>query len=284
MESRNKIEVNFMKKLTLNLFITLLLAPIVSHAQTVFNTNTCNRIFKDEPKKTCLNAINGDAKSRYAMARLFANLNIDKNNLKYSFYWHLKLSRQVLKEKLHEPSFVQILYNTGVLYNDGLGVKQNVKKGFYWFTKAAELGESTAMLRLSMAYESGIGTNIDENKSIIWLNKAINQENSKALIALAKRQIEGKGVEQSLPKALNNLKQAAQQKDPEASFILGNVYLTGTLVKRDLSLAKEWYALSCQQNLLSACKRYYDIDSHNPKLFKFLNQSPLTDDKLTVNQ
>ncbi|WP_029407493.1 tetratricopeptide repeat protein [Thiomicrorhabdus sp. Milos-T2] len=273
-----------MKKLTLVLYITLFLAPIVSHAQTAFNTNTCNRIFKDDTKETCLKAVNGDANSRYDMARLFANPNNDKQNLKYAFYWHLKLSRQVLKEALHQPLFMQILYNTAVLYNEGQGVKQNLKKGFYWFTKAAELGEPNAMFRLAMAYESGVGTNIDDNKSLFWLHKAIEHENSKALIAMAKRLIEGKGVEQSLPKALNHLKQAAQQKDPEASFILGNAYLTGTLVKRDLSLAKEWYAQSCQQNLLSACKRYYDIDSQNPKLFKFLNQSQLTDDKPTVNQ
>lgn len=273
-----------MKKHTLALLLTLSL-PITSYAETVFNANTCNRIFKNQGNETCLKAIKGDANSGYAMARVFGDpQNGALTNIDYAFYWHLKLSRQVIKQNLTDKPFIMTLYNTGVLYTDGLGTQQNLKKGFYWFTQAAERGEPLAMLRLAHAYEFGIGTTKNQQQSLYWLDKAVNLRHPKALIAMSKRLIEANGVERNTSLAVKHLKEAAQQNDAEANFLLGNVYLGGVLANRDLTESKKWYAQSCQLNLLAACKRYFDIDSNSPSLNEFLNKMPSSDDINTLNQ
>jgi len=256
--------------------LTLLLSPITSYAAVQFTNNTCNKLFKDEGNKVCKDAVKGDAKSRYAMARLFGDPQSGALvNLDYAFYWHLKLARQIVKEKLKEPAYVSTLYNTGVLYTDGLGTKQDIGKGFYWFKQAATLGDPLAMVRLAVAYENGIGTQKNDTESVKWLTKAVELNEPKAKIAMAKRLIEAKGVEKDISKAIQYLKDAASQNLPQASFVLGNAYLTGVVVDKDFTHAKEWYAKSCQLNMLIACKRYFDLDTNAQGLEAFLKTKPL---------
>ena len=263
-------------KSLLPIALTLLLSPITSYAAVHFNNNTCNKLFKDEGNKVCKEAVKGDAKARYAMARLFGDPQSGPLvNLDYAFYWHLKLARQIVKEKLKEPAYVSTLYNTGVLYTDGLGTKKDSGKGFYWFQQSAKRGDALAMVRLAIAYENGAGTQKNDTESVKWLTKAVELDDPQAKVAMAKRLIEAKGVKKDTSKAIQYLKDAAAQNLPQASFILGNAYLTGAVVDKDFAQAKKWYAKSCQLNMLIACKRYFDLDTNTQGLEPFLNTNPL---------
>jgi len=263
-------------KLLLPIALTHLLLPMTSNPSVQFNNNTCNKLFKEEGNKVCKQAIKGDAKGSYPMARLFGDPQSGALvNLDYAFYWHLKLSRKIVKEGLTEPAYVSTLYNTGVLYTDGLGTKKDIGKGFYWFKQAAERGDALAMVRLAVAYENGAGTQKNDTESVKWLTKAVELNDPRAKVAMAKRLIEAKGVKKETSKAIQYLKDAAAQNLPQASFILGNAYLTGAVVDKDFNQAKEWYAKSCQLNMLLACKRYFDLDTNAQGLEVFLNTKPL---------
>jgi len=191
-------------KQTLPFILSLYLIPFTASAGVVFNKKTCDRIFKDEGSAICHKALAADPKAEYAMARFFGD---PKNgplvNLDYAFYWHLKLARQIVKNKLKQEAYTSTLYNTGVMYHDGLGTKQDLKKAFYWFKQAANRGDNLSMVRLALAYENGIGTKKDETKSLQWLKQAVEKNDPTAKVSMAKHLIEGKGLKKILPKPFN---------------------------------------------------------------------------------
>ena len=58
------------------------------------------------------------------------------------------------------------------------------QKAFYWFSKAANQGNSDAMVRLSNCYGLGIGVKYDQEKASEWLHKSAELGNSLAQSAV----------------------------------------------------------------------------------------------------
>ncbi|MDX1352962.1 MAG: tetratricopeptide repeat protein [Thiomicrorhabdus sp.] len=233
----------------------------------VFNDNTCDRILKNsEANQVCHQALKGDPAASYAMSRLFADSkNSPLINLEYAYFWHLKLARQVLEQNLSDSAYTDILYNTGVLYNDGLGTQKDLKKAFFWFTKAAERGHALAMLQLSQTYFNGVIVPKDDKQALNWLKKSVALNNPEAQIVMAQQYLTGNAVEQDQTKAIELLKKAAEQNSAKANFILGNYYLANSTSLQDklANQAKNHYGLSCKLDFLLGCKRYYDLDQPN---------------------
>jgi TPR repeat protein len=67
-------------------------------------------------------------------------------------------------------------YELGLLYRDGLGVKQSVAEAFYWLEKAAFNGHAEASYDLAMLYAE-----YDESdKALHWIDVAAKHGNAKA--------------------------------------------------------------------------------------------------------
>ncbi|MBN2647329.1 MAG: sel1 repeat family protein [Thiotrichales bacterium] len=239
----------------------LLLASAPLYA---FNPNACLNSFQGEALKVCKLAINGDPKARYQLARVYGDaVNSRQVDYQQSFHWHRELARQAMRDNLLEPIYTLTMYNTGVMYADGVGVAQNAKNALFWFEKAAERGEALAMTRLGMLYETG-GTGVTANfaEAQSWMEKAVQKENAQAKVILSKWILEGK-VPAERTKAIQLLESASAQKSPQGAFALGNMYVTGfeNLVRQDLIQAKNLYSVACGQYVLEACKRYHDLDT-----------------------
>ena len=250
---------------TLTLTLTSALASFNLQAAGTFNAKTCDKVFTEtKANQACHLALKGDPKASYSMARIFADAkNSAIMNMDYAYFWHLKLARQILKQNLTEPAYIDILYNAGVLYNDGLGTPKNFKKAFYWFKQAASRGHALAMVRLVLAYQNGQGTSKDETKALEWLQKAVNLNNPEAQVLMAKKIMQGSDKKTELDKGIKLLKSAAKQNSAQANFILGNYYLRPQNGQQppQLNQAKNYYGNSCKLNLLIGCKRYYDLDN-----------------------
>lgn len=235
-----------------------------SHNALAFNPNACLQNFQGDALKICQAAIKGNPQARYQLARIYGDaVNSNRVNYQQSFHWHRELSRQVLRENLSEPVYSLAMYNTGVMYSDGVGVKQNVKNAVFWFNKAAERGESLAMTRLAMIYQSGAPqVKPNFNKARTWLEKAVAKDDAQAKVIMSKWILEGK-INKPEIQAIDLLKASAIQKSPQGSFALGNMYATGykNIIKQNLIEAKKLYSTACSQYMLDACKRYHDIDT-----------------------
>jgi TPR repeat protein len=59
------------------------------------------------------------------------------------------------------------------LYENGLGVTQDYSKAHKWFEKAADDGNTDAMIRLGRLYEQGLGVAQDYGKALEWFQKAL---------------------------------------------------------------------------------------------------------------
>ncbi len=246
-------------------FITLLLFAYIptASAQVLFGSKTCQKNFSGEPLSVCQNAVKGDPKAQYIIARYFADPNNEGHaNFKYSFHWHLKLSRSILKNNLDDDPYIETLYNTGIFYHQGLGTDKNDKKAFFWFLKASEKGSAHAMVKLAHAYEVGLGTDKSPQKANKWLRKAIDLKNTEAEVVMARKMLQGTGgVAQDTTAGLSLLKSAADKKSPQAHLLLGSLYDTGKMVSRDQAEAKMHYGEACRGNLLMACRLYFELDS-----------------------
>lgn len=71
-------------------------------------------------------------------------------------------------------------YCLGHLYQNGLGVKEDLKTAFQWYEHASRKGHIAAMYALGQMYEDGQGTKVDHAEAMYWLIRSGSLGNSKA--------------------------------------------------------------------------------------------------------
>ncbi|PCI68462.1 MAG: hypothetical protein COB26_08345 [Piscirickettsiaceae bacterium] len=77
----------------------------------------------------------------------------------------------MLAEKNNASAFI----NLANLYEQGQGVKRDLKQSIVWLRKAADLADSRGQFQLAMAYEKGLGVERDLQQAAFWLEKAAEQ-------------------------------------------------------------------------------------------------------------
>ena len=225
-------------------------------------TPQCKKDFTGEMKSICTKAIKDDPEAQLQISRYYAG-QIDPNVVNYpqAFYWHRRLARLAVHLKLEDPVYSETMYNTGVFYADGLGVKQDHKKALYWFKKAAERGDDIAMFRLALIYSDGLGVTANLQESLDWLKRAVVTGNLDAKVLLAQVYSEGKLLPQNNTLAVKLLREAVEQNSASAHFALANFYLHGIEVEKSRLMAKTLFGKACRANLLEACRAYFDLDT-----------------------
>jgi len=66
-------------------------------------------------------------------------------------------------------------YNLGILYQYGLGVKQDVSEAVKWYMQSAEAGFGDASMHLGDLYANGFFGEPDDASAVIWYEKAQQQ-------------------------------------------------------------------------------------------------------------
>ncbi len=74
--------------------------------------------------------------------------------------------------KAAEQGVAKAEFNLGLMYDNGLGVKQDYAKGAKWYRKAAKKGNATAQYNLGLMYENGEGVPQDYAQAHMWYNLA----------------------------------------------------------------------------------------------------------------
>jgi len=87
------------------------------------------------------------------------------------------------------------------MYANGVGVEQDGTKAVEWYTKAADLGNTTAMNNLGNMYQTGNGVEQDGTKAVEWFTRAADLGDTDAMNELG-YMYEGHGAEQDNDKAL----------------------------------------------------------------------------------
>ncbi len=159
-------------------------------------------------KKTLLSLCLGTilAFSSHASYATVSNQNIDVKNI-------------TKKAEIEDDAISQ--FKLGIIYKQGLAdEKQDLKKAFKWFKKAAENDHGEAAAFLGMAYINGEGTKQNINKGIEWLEQA-------GLFGVA-----------------------------DAYGLLGAIYEQGSFVESDLNKAMQYYKEACDMKSKDGCAHY----------------------------
>lgn len=157
--------------------------------------------------------------------------------------------------KSADKNHINSLNKLGNLYyweNDD--IKQDYKKAFGYFIKAADLGDKNAQFRIGWMYESGEGTDKDYKKAVEYYEKAAEQGYMYAQSNLGYHYENGNGVTKNLEKAFELYKKAAEQGNNAAQYNLGLCYEYGKGTEKNIELAKEWYKKAADQNHERAIK------------------------------
>jgi TPR repeat protein len=80
------------------------------------------------------------------------------------------------------------------LYEKGWGVGQDYSKAHKWFEKAADDGNTGAMIHLGCLYEQGLGVAQDYGKALEWFQKAVDAGNTDTMINLDQLYENGLGI------------------------------------------------------------------------------------------
>lgn len=153
---------------------------------------------------------------------------------------------EIIKNNVNDND-PKTIYELAVNYDNGSGVKKDVKKAFELFLKAANMGYAKAQYIVATYYQRGIGTDKNIGLSIEYLQKAADQENVLAQSLLGLCYLNGDGVKQDLKRAIDYLKFAADKNDANAQYNMGFCYQEGKGVTKDLQKAVNYYKLAAAQ-------------------------------------
>ena len=88
--------------------------------------------------------------------------------------------------------------NIAYLYSRGLGVKQDLKLAFEWYTRAAEQEYAIAQYNLALLYLWGKGVARSKKMASVWLRRAAANGHSRAQVRLAEHYANGTGVSKDI--------------------------------------------------------------------------------------
>ena len=114
----------------------------------------------------------------------------------------------------------------GETYADGsLGLVPSRKKAARLYQRAADLGDTGAVVKLAYAYEQGSGVKLDRKKMIKYFRMAADRGDAIAQYNLAECFEAGRGVPQDDDEAAWFFKLSADQGFTQAEYVLGCMFI-----------------------------------------------------------
>jgi len=128
-------------------------------------------------------------------------------------------------------------------YEVGLGhyCLKDYSEAEKWFRKAAAQGHADAQNDIGLMYAEGLGVRQDHAQAVKWYRKAAAQGDAMAQYNLGVNYAQGRGVQKDVTQAVKWFRRAAAQGDARAQFSLGIMYENGRGVPKDQKEADKWY-------------------------------------------
>lgn len=123
----------------------------------------------------------------------------------------------------------------------------NMAEAIRLWTPLADKGNAKAQYMLGLVYENGHGIKADLKLAAKWYSKAAESGHPGAQAKLAKLYLYGKDVPKSVEKALDLNRKAARRWHPAAMYELGVFYQHGEGVPVDIPEAMKWYKRAANQ-------------------------------------
>jgi hypothetical protein len=164
---------------------------------------------------------------------------------------------QLMLGRLYDPyrfyDFMTIIYTESSVYDviksesGEILLKTDSSDAKSWYRRAADQGNSSAMVMLGMLYEKEERM-ADSNivTAAKWFQRAAECGNREGQLRIGQMYVGDYGVSKDEDKGIAWLKKAAAQGSVEAELDLGMEYENGHAMIRDSQNAAKWYLLAAQ--------------------------------------
>ena len=211
-----------------------------------------NLITKNKKKLVTLNKMNveEELKKQYQKLKNLAKQGDLKSQGELSYYYYQskqykKAFHWIKKAALQGHSAAQ--FNTGLMYEEGQGVRKDYSQALGWYKKAAKNGNLEAQYNIGVIYYNGKEVAKDYKKAFHWIKKAALQGHSAAQYNIGVMHDKGKGVAKDYTKAFHWYKKAALQGHSESQYNIGVMHDKGEGVIKDYKQAMYWYKKAALQ-------------------------------------
>lgn len=153
-----------------------------------------------------------------------------------------------LLEKAKQLGSADAEVELGVLYHEGIIVKQRHEKAFKYFRSAANKNHPLGQYYLAVCYLHGKGVKYNDKHAVDWMKKAADQNDVYAQAELGNFYMLGEITTQDFELGIKYIKEAAKQGFVEAQIGLAKCYATGYGVERDYQKAFNYYLSAAQSN------------------------------------
>ncbi len=160
--------------------------------------------------------------------------------------------RKIAAQPLTADQDLEEQFILGLRYEDGSGVKKDLKEAVRLYRLAADQGHAPAQNNLGACYQRGIGVDKDTQEAVRLYRLAANQEYAAAQKKLGFCYEKGIGVRKDLKEAVRLYRLAADQGYAAAQNKLGFCYEKGTGVEKDDKEAVRLYRLAADQGYTAA--------------------------------
>ena len=126
-------------------------------------------------------------------------------------------------EELSAKGDSQADYFLGLMYEEGLGVSENLERAFSYYEKGALAGDADAQFALADLYASGKGTEEDLGMATKFFLRAAEQDMAAAQAVMGYFHQEGVGRKKNPSKAIAWYRKAAEQDSAYAQMKLGQM-------------------------------------------------------------
>ncbi len=151
------------------------------------------------------------------------------------------------------------LYGMGVLYEDGMGTKQDYVLARQYYLLAAEKNMPNAYFRLGVLYENGLGTVTSNYTAAKYYRKAADLGLTEAMLWLGEQYLDGNRLTQSDRLAFNYFRMAWDWDDPQGACRLADLYLEGRGTDRSVQTAAELYQKAAEAGWGPAAEALGDL-------------------------
>ncbi|MBF0124294.1 MAG: SEL1-like repeat protein [Magnetococcales bacterium] len=144
------------------------------------------------------------------------------------------------------------LHLADALFQGTLGL-QDVATALVWYTKAAQLGDVTAMMRLAAIYDRGEGGQpVNSGQAVHWYTKAAEAGHVEAQWIMGDKCSAGTGVYKDDGAAARWFLMAAEQGHAKAQNRYGEHKKSGLGVSKSATEAFQWFSRAAAQGLADA--------------------------------
>ena len=159
-----------------------------------------------------------------------------------------------------------------------IGGTQSIHKGILWLEKAAQSGDSRALLSLGQAYLlEDAGNNLpDLDKSIKVLEQSAQKGNAEATMLLGSIYLKQGETKENMDKVIAAYTKIAEKGSVDAQLALASLYLDGAddnLVAVDKAKGIEWLTKAAEQGDSEAIQSLIDIYENGEGVPKNLEEA-----------